>query len=446
MNREIPGYYYDNEKKKYFKIEKTHTAPSSAAWSSDAVKRRKVEHEAQKLAERQAHQVKKHIKRHFVARDTVSSALLTREIGLPYVAEKGRGRVEDEDLGAAAWARGLVAKGNIPFEPSFARERRANMPCFYVSGDDDKTGLGASYATLDEETLVGSYIPTDENDELNPLLKRSTQLFWQNPIISYRSAILYQRVAVPHERRGEWMVHNSTPAPPSSGLICLASSNRGLLKMHSEGSVSVVAPRVAQNGIQLPRETFAQDFQEGNHNVVFTGGRQPRLWITDLRAPGPQWSFANHASSISHIKSVNPHQVLASGLKNSMALYDVRYLASDPRGTKPLLHFYGHRNEAHFHIGWDVSPELNVVAAAQDNGTMKLFSLKSGRQLRCPAVETIRVDTPIKALIYPEISPSIPPLSLLVFFYTLAILNIILILRLAPPVLGSYLAAIAFTI
>ncbi|WJG34524.1 uncharacterized protein FOBCDRAFT_235825 [Fusarium oxysporum Fo47] len=378
---------FDNEKKKYFKIEKTHTAPSSAAWSSDAVKRRKVEHEAQKLAERQAHQVKKHIKRHFVARDTVSSALLTREIGLPYVAESGRGRVEDEDLGAAAWARGLVAKGNIPFAPSFARERHANMPCFYVSGEDEKTGLGASYATLDEETL-------------NPLLKRSTQLFRQNPFIPYRSAILYQRVAVPHEGRGEWMVHNSTPAPPSSDLICVASSNRGLLKMHSEGSVSVVAPTAAQNGIQLPQETFAQDFQEGNHNVVLTGGRQPRLWITDLRAPEPQWSFANHASSISHIKSVNPHQVLASGLRSSMALYDVRYLSSEPRGTKPLLYFHGHRNEAHFHIGWDVSPELNVVAAAQDNGTVKLFSLRSGRQLRCPAVETIHVDTPIKALMF----------------------------------------------
>jgi WD40 repeat protein len=170
--------------------------------------------------------------------------------------------------------------------------------------------------------------------------------------------------------------------------------------MHSDGSVSVVAPRVAQNGVQLPQETFAQDFQEGNHNVVLTGGRQPRLWITDLRAPEPQWSFANHASSISHIKSVNPHQVLASGLKSLMALYDVRYLSSDPRGTKPLLHFHGHRNEAHFHIGWDVSPELNVVVAAQDNGTMKLFSLRSGRQLRCPAVETIHVDTPVKALMF----------------------------------------------
>ncbi|KAF4337225.1 myocyte-specific enhancer factor 2d [Fusarium beomiforme] len=392
MNREIPGYYYDNEKKKYFKIEKTHTAPSSAAWSSEAVKRRKVEDKAQKLAERRAHQVKSHIKRHFFAKDIVSPAILAREVGLPYVAESGRGRVEDEDLGAAAWARGIVAKGKIPFAPSFAIERHANMPCFYVSGDDEKTGLGASYAKFvshEKHTalLAGPYHSIQRRDRNSPqwLLGQSTH---------------YQRVAIPHERRGEWIVHNSTPAPASSDLICVASSNRGLLKMHYDGSVSVAAPRVAQKGIQLPQETFAQDFQEGNHNVVFTGGRQPRLWITDLRAPEPQWSFAKHASSISHIKSVNQHQVLVSGLKSSMALYDVRHLSSDPRGTRPLLRFHGHRNEAYFHIGWDVSPELNVVAAAQDNGTVKLFSLRSGRQLRCPAVESIHVDTPIKALMF----------------------------------------------
>lgn len=83
-----------------------------------------------------------------------------------------------------------------------------------------------------------------------------------------------------------------------------------------------------------------------------------------------------------------------------MALYDVRYLSSDPRGTKPLLHFYGHRNEAHFQIGWDVSPELNVVAAAQDTGTVKLFSMRSGRILPCPAVGSIHTDTPIKGLVF----------------------------------------------
>ncbi|KAM0352776.1 hypothetical protein ACHAO7_002521 [Fusarium culmorum] len=194
------------------------------------------------------------------------------------------------------------------------------------------------------------------------------------------------------------MAHSSTPAPPSSDLICVLGSNNGLLQVRSNETLSAIAPRVAPKGMKLPQEIFAQDFQEGNHNVLLAGGRQPRLWITDLRAPQPQWSFAKHASSITHIKSVNPYQVLVSGLQSSMALYDVRFLSRNPRATKPLLHFSGHRNEAHINIGWDACPELNTVAAAQDDGTVKLFSLRSGRQLKCAAVDCIHTDAPIKAL------------------------------------------------
>ena len=196
------------------------------------------------------------------------------------------------------------------------------------------------------------------------------------------------------------MVHSSTPAPPSSDLVCVLGSNNGLVQVHSNETLSAIAPKVAPKGMKLPQEIFAQDFQEGSHNVLLAGGRQPRLWITDLRAPEPQWSFSKHASSITHIKSVNPHQVLVSGLQSSMALYDTRFLSRNPRGTKPLLYFPEHHNEAHIHLGWDVAPELNVVAAAQDNGTVRLFSLRSGRRLRCSTVESVHASAPIKALMF----------------------------------------------
>lgn len=54
--------------------------------------------------------------------------------------------VDNADVGAAAWAGGVVAKGEVPFVPSFARGRWANMGCFYVNGDDEKTGMGVAYA------------------------------------------------------------------------------------------------------------------------------------------------------------------------------------------------------------------------------------------------------------------------------------------------------------
>lgn len=167
-----------------------------------------------------------------------------------------------------------------------------------------------------------------------------------------------------------------------------------------------VAPQNAPKGTQSPQEIFDQDFLHGNHNVLLAGGRKPRVWITDLRAREAEWSYIRHASSIAHVKSVNPHQVVVAGLQNTMSLYDIRFCRPRDHGqdldrATPLLDFPGYRNEAHLHTGWDVSPELGVVASGQDDGTVKLFSLSSGRALRSgPALGGVKTDTPIRAMMF----------------------------------------------
>lgn len=64
-----------------------------------------------------------------------------------------------EDIAVAAWAGGLVDKGSVPFVPSFARQRYANMPCLYVGGDDDKTGLGVAYASASSLPFASLFLP-----------------------------------------------------------------------------------------------------------------------------------------------------------------------------------------------------------------------------------------------------------------------------------------------
>lgn len=166
----------------------------------------------------------------------------------------------------------------------------------------------------------------------------------------------------------------------------------------------------------VPQEVFDQDFQTDNPNVLLAGGRQPRLWLTDLRAPEVQWCSVPHASSVTHLRSVSPHQVLVAGLRSSMCLYDVRFFGRGnptasanaqekkyrwtPNGSTPVLTFEGYNNEAHIHTGWDVNAELGLVAAAHDDGTVKLFSLKSGRMLKGGAVGGVKADTPIRALMF----------------------------------------------
>lgn len=135
----------DADKKKYFKIEKAHTAPPNAAWSADEVKRRRVASSAAESSHRRARLLRNHIRRHAALEaDLVTRGRLLRELGGD---RRGVVTVEEQDTAVAAWAGGLVDKGSVPFVPSFARQRYANMPCLYVGGDDDKTGLGVAYAS-----------------------------------------------------------------------------------------------------------------------------------------------------------------------------------------------------------------------------------------------------------------------------------------------------------
>ncbi|KAH7133379.1 hypothetical protein B0J13DRAFT_100462 [Dactylonectria estremocensis] len=452
MNPEIPGYYFDPEKKKYFKIQKSHAAPTDAAYSSDAVKRRRVNDRTVLAAKKRAHAVRNHIRRHPMNQDAMFGGILAREFGLARVAECGRGRVEDGDVAAMAWAHGAVDKGSVPFAPSFARGQCPNMPCLYVNGEDTKTGLGMAYATLDEETLVASYIPTDQNETVSfsrdAALRFGRTLCFRSEMIrcsqvssikyhspSHKMLVTsrepgegcgltffsppltqaadptrpswllgetdhYQRITMRQGQGVHWVVNGSTPAPASSDLICVIGTNRGVLKVQSNETMSLMAQSNPLRRLQQPKEIFAQDFQDGNHNILLAGGRQPRLWMSDVRAPESQWSFSKHASSISHIRSVNPNQVLVAGLQNSMALYDIRFLHCRRDGARPLLEFPDYCNEAHLQIGWDVDTRLGVVAAAQDNGTVRLFSLRSGRRLRSPATDALRSDSPFKALMF----------------------------------------------
>ncbi|TQW03082.1 WD40 repeat-like-containing domain [Cordyceps javanica] len=519
MAPEIPGYYFDPVKKKYFKIEHAHTAPPEAAWSADAVKRRRVERSVAESDRQRAKVLRRHITvagfgasqgRHGRAADP-GPALLRRELlgggggggggarGMmmkPSRSWEGGGD-DDDDTQAAAWARGLVSKGSVPFAPSFARSRHANMPCLYVGGDDVKTGLGVAYATLDEETLVGSYIATDDNDAragfsiaysrtapdstgrrqgLRAEMIRCPQmssiryhrpshkvlltsrepdhscgLYFFSPLLSEPDDELrpqwllgetshYQRLYIRHRLRDQWLVHQSTPAPASSpDLLCVIGTNAGLLRVNANETMSWIAPTPASASApsfsssaprpskHVPQEVFDQDFQAGGSpHVLLAGGRRPRLWLTDLRCPAPSWRSVPHDSSITHLRSVAEHQVLVAGLRSSMAVYDVRFFGREKRpggsgsgsgrgnGSAPVLRFEGYKNEAHVHTGWDVSVELGLVAAAHDDGTVKLFSLKSGRCLTGrgssrrgggtggggDGLGGVKTDTPVRALMF----------------------------------------------
>ncbi|ETS02155.1 hypothetical protein M419DRAFT_8510 [Trichoderma reesei RUT C-30] len=482
--REIPGFYWDPEKKRYFKVEKSQTAPPTAQWSSSSVKRREHESQVAEQAAKRQQLTKNHVKRSVLTRDAVASGLLARETEIDRTAEAGRGKRENGDVLAAAWAREVTAKGKISFGMSWELSGHPHMSCFYIVGKESGSKSAIAYSALDSQFMVGTYIEVGRKDENLAM----TQPPWREPTeaavvlsrpqrpaagslptynivhCSHTSSIKYHapsnrmlltssepnvggtlvlfrpplddvssgrnwsldidHMAIPLGKK--WCVaHQSTPAPAASNLLCVVGTSDGIMSIHSDETPRWLNPRPPNLGLdaraerptprgrfnrprKTPFEIFSQDFQVDNHNVLFAGGRQPRLWISDLRAPAVEWSSIKHGSSIAHVRSINPYQVIVAGLRDCMSVYDTRFLqtgeqkdAAGRNASSPVLDFSEYRNQARFDIGWDVCPELNLVASAQDDSTVKLFSLSSGGLVRAGTdLEGFRAKNPVKALMF----------------------------------------------
>ncbi|UKZ81986.1 hypothetical protein TrVFT333_009767 [Trichoderma virens FT-333] len=421
---ELPGYYYDAEKKRYFAIEKSHTAPASAKWSSASVKRRKLESQAAEEASKEEELIKNSVKRNVLIHDAAASGLLAREMGSPRTAEAGRGGLRtgtwlllcfDDELLMGIY---IETDENENLKTRSASIRQSGKPHYEMIYCPQMSSI--KYHQPTNKVLLTSK-QYGENRSLcvfTPPMETSPDLGLHWALGEINS---YRNIMNDFSQNWNWGVNQSTPAPASSNLLCVVGTNKGIQRIHLNETPSWITQtatppnyghdaRIDYPGRRTyfgPQEIFSQDFQVGNHNILLAGGRQHRLWITDLRAPAAGWSFVKYGSSIAHVRSINSHQVLVAGLQNRMSMYDMRYFRSDKKGPRglttssPLLEFPDYKNESYFQIGWDVSTELNLVASAQDNGTVKLFSLSSGRAVRSgKALESLRTGNPVKAMMF----------------------------------------------
>jgi hypothetical protein len=220
--------------------------------------------------------------------------------------------------------------------------------------------------------------------------------------------------------RRDWGFNTCAPAPASSpDYLCALATTDGIARVRQHSSDTDT------NGVAsytTPGELFDVTYCRGSGSgsgsdshpdLLMAAGRQAKVWTADFRMKEEEWTYFRTPSSVARVWSLGQHGILASGLRSSMGLYDTRFVKQShaaavtgqrtkgARGAAvPLVKYTSHQNEAHVHIGFDVSEKLGVVAAAQDDGTVKLFSLKSGVRLLCPALEAMKMESPIKALMF----------------------------------------------
>lgn len=132
MPPNIPGFYFDAIKNRYFKVQPNSAASSpSSPWTATAVKRRRSEAVTAKKAQRRKHQTRNHVKRSRVHDLWTFSGCLD-------VQTNGGSRAggTEGDVKSESWAMGLEEKGRVRFYDD--RGDGVNLGTWWVEERGDK--------------------------------------------------------------------------------------------------------------------------------------------------------------------------------------------------------------------------------------------------------------------------------------------------------------------
>ncbi|KAK7755928.1 hypothetical protein SLS62_002215 [Diatrype stigma] len=138
----------NTEKKKYFKIEKSHAVPAGgAAWSADSVKKRRLEDEEAARALRRMSLDRRRVSRARVLGHCLTGGFLDRELFGGGSSSSSAGlRKGPGDLREAAFAAALEPRGKLPLKDA-RWTSHANVNHLYVDGQDRNTDMCVAFAS-----------------------------------------------------------------------------------------------------------------------------------------------------------------------------------------------------------------------------------------------------------------------------------------------------------
>jgi hypothetical protein len=164
-------------------------------------------------------------------------------------------------------------------------------------------------------------------------------------------------------------------------------------------------------------DVFAVDYSHSDTRVCYAGCRDSRVCRIDTRVSPAEgaWDSFSHRSSAAHVRCIDDHRILVAGPRSAMAIYDTRWVGptrsssssgarhdnrDKNRTAQAVVQFPEYRNVAHIRIGLDVTHDAGgpdghggggIVAAGMGDGTVGIFSLRTGRKLRAGDVDNPQI-------------------------------------------------------
>ncbi|KAF7173522.1 hypothetical protein CNMCM5623_005754 [Aspergillus felis] len=402
MNREIPGFYYDPDKKKYFKIQASHKAAPGAQYSKDAVKRKRVEHEVVDLI--LSFQM-----------DHGTHYLLETPEESPPQSEAGKGENQKVTLHRfEPWPSDytikhvlrnnrsgiLIASGHRGGESSvsvcfpdtdqeiWTYNRTMERVLFrepYRLSSISLSHTGYLLATMDSGPNGDSFLAPRMLPDLGEGGDYRWPAFFAHPI----------RI------RTESSLWCSSPCPEGDKALFAIGTSEGLYTLEGLGSYWALSKKPFPSDVSTGKpishrrtdssHALVTSVEWLSSTVIAAGLKDSTVFLHDLRSGGTATRL-QHPHAVTKIRNLDPYRIVVAGI-NSLQMYDIRYahngLQRNPRpnhprhtSTRPYLSFSDFSPEVI--PDFDISPELGLLASASDERKVQLFSLRTGEQVFSP--------------------------------------------------------------
>ncbi|KAF3942025.1 hypothetical protein ABW19_dt0200490 [Dactylella cylindrospora] len=391
---EIPGFYYDNEKKKYFKITAAHTKTSSV-YNADKIKQEKEAAEEAEVQRREEEAIRPFLKRRRRVSDS-SNGLFNYRLRMQMGLLAPDAPRRDGDL--AMWA--TVLQEEQIFRAS--RDRR-------LSGMETAPGLRGCFTFAPIQGIRWYPEPYDhfyeERNDAARIVKlpemenrmTSSTIMPEGKGILVASGTSYAVVSL--NKAGRPSIDSVTKIPDAGTIWACAMSETGAtaiggsFKSGRRGFLSLTSSTSPALLLRPESDVLALEYLD--KNIVLTGSRNGKIHIYDNRRNlekdiTHETALASHISSITHLRKLdNGNHIIVNGLGGQAVLHDLRFcrpIPSHQRGApknaaKPVLTYKTH-NKITIGLGFDVDHSQEIMALAGEDHRIRLYSISSGRLLK----------------------------------------------------------------
>ncbi|KAJ5761062.1 hypothetical protein N7520_008218 [Penicillium odoratum] len=423
--RDIPGFYYDSEKKKYFAIQANHVATSgassgaSASYSNESVKKRKIEHEKTKQkAEVEQRIAKEQIRRAAILDHPLFPAM--RELGKVHIGSSLKNQVA-RGFASQLERRKLYKFGSLDDISVYVNNVfRDSVTGALIAGGQrgSQSALTITYPTVRMNEEEHLYDPEKERLLASRPYRLSSMCLspanhmlvtmddgptgdaflepWRIPEeISLGDEYMATTYAAAPEIPLRATLFSSAAGPQTEKATFAIGTSRGLYTLEGAGDRWTITNRPFPIGGR-PRkpnraDTCITTVDWLSPNVIVAGQRDSEIFSFDLRS-GKSTKELLFTRPVLKLRTVDEHRIVVAG-KEFLEIYDLRYTAKE-RQRNPAHHAWPRIAPRPYHTFsdysprsmpvFDLDPELGLLASASPDKRVQLFSTRTGTLVESP--------------------------------------------------------------